>query len=205
MIIPNYHNMNRHISNTDDERSQKFCPPLSSLAPCFNSSFTVSNDPLLAASQIGVVKDSVLSIAGLFGSAPLLSSNSAGSQDPSQQAIHSGVAWGGEGAGRLTHLFEVYTNCTSGVDDLLSELGFSPFEFVLRSKTVEFQRARQPPGEAPWCPDLAVVRQLLGQGSVSSSCNFVNGMLLHHFIKNIIIILGEGWNNVRFITFASCK
>ena len=141
MIIPNYHHMNRHISNTDDERSQKFCPPLSSLAPCFNSSFTVSNDPLLAASQIGVVKDPVLSIAGLFVSAPLLSSSRAGSQDPSQQAIHSGVAWGGEGVGRLTHLFVGSFKCTSGVDDLLSKLGFSPFEFVLRNKTVEFQRA----------------------------------------------------------------
>ena len=144
----------------------------------------------------GVNDDPVaLPIAGRLGSAPLLSSSSADSQDSDQQASHSGVAWGGEGAGRLTHLFviEISTiKCTSGVDDLLSELGFSPFEFVLRSKTVEFQRARQPPGEAPWCLDLEVVRQLLGQGSVSSSCNFVNGMLLHHLIKNIIIIVGEG-------------
>ena len=144
MIIPNYHHMNRHISNTDDERSQKFCPPLSSLAPCFNSSFTVSNDPLLAASQIGVVKDPVLSIAGLFVSAPLLSSSRAGSQDPSQQAIHSGVAWGGEGAGGLTHLFVVSiksNNCTRGVDDVLGELLFPPLEFVLHSQTVDFQCA----------------------------------------------------------------
>ena len=92
------------------------------------------------------------------------------------------------------------------VTDVLEvELGFSPFEFVLRSKTVEFQRARQPPGAAPWCLDLEVVRQLLGQGSVSSSCNFVNGMLLHHLIKNIIIIVGGSWKNIRFITFASCN
>ena len=106
--------------------------------------------------------------------------------------------------GRLTHLFVTSPTIiyTSGVDDLLSDLRFSSTEFVLRSKTVEFQRARQ-------CPerifDLEVVRQLLGQGSVSSSCNFVNGRLLHLLIKNIIIIVGKGWKNVRFITVASCN
>ena len=93
----------------------------------------------------------MLFIAGRLGSAPLLSSSSADSQDPSEQARYSGVAWGGEGVGRLTHLFVgSIIKCTSGVDDLLSDLGFSPFEFVLHSKTVEFQRARQPPGGAPW-------------------------------------------------------
>ena len=93
--------------------------------------------------------------------------------------------------GRLTHLFEVSqpTKCTSGVDDLLSDLRFSSFEFVLRSKTVEFQRARHGQDVIPWCLDLEVVRQLLGQGSVSSSCNFVNGMLLHPLIENIIIFV----------------
>ena len=108
--------------------------------------------------------------------------------------------------GRLTHLFVTSPTIiyTSGVDDLLSDLRFSPFEFVLRSKTVELQRARQPPG-APCCLDLEVVRQLLGQGSVSSSCNFVNRRLLHHLIMNIIIILGKGWENVRFITLACCN
>ena len=136
----------------------------------------------------------MLCIAGRLGSAPLLSSSSADSQDLKQQARYSGVAWGGEGAGSLTHLFVVVVSikCTSGVDDLLRDLRFSPFEFVLRSKTVEFQRARQGPA-APCCLDLEVVRQLLGQGSVSSSCDFVNGMLLHHLIKNIIIIVGKGW------------
>ena len=147
----------------------------------------------------------LLHIAGRLGSAPLLSSSSADSQDSNRQARNSGVAWGGEGVGRLTHLFVGSIKCTSGVDDLLSDLRFSSTKFVLRCKTVEFQRARQCPGAAISIFDLEVVRQLLGQGSVSSSCNFVNGMLLHHFIKNIIIILGEGWNNVRFITFASCK
>ena len=146
-------------------------------------------------------------MAGRLGSAPLLSSSSADSQDSESQARNSGVAWGGEGVGRLTHLFAQSTiKCTSGVDDLLSDLRFSPFEFVLQSKTVEFQRARQGPvGEGKWWLDLEVVRQLLGQGSVSSSCNFVNGMILHHLIMNIIIVVGKGWRNVRFITFASCN
>ena len=39
--------------------------------------------------------------------------------------------WGGEGAAEiLTHLIEV-SICTCGVDDLFSELRFSPLEFVL--------------------------------------------------------------------------
>ena len=74
----------------------------------------------------------------------MLSSSSADSQDLSQQAINSGVAWGREGAGKLTHLFEVSIisiNCTGGVDDVLGELLFPPLEFVLHSQTVDFQCA----------------------------------------------------------------
>ena len=153
----------------DDEKwRSKWCPPISSLshlAPLYISSLAPLTRRLLhtavelntAAQCRGVNTFPPLLLAPLLGSAPLLSSRSAASQTWNTQARNSGVAWGGVWEGRLTHLFPVSTtNCTCGVDVLLSDLICSPLKLVIvfNCQTVELDPTGQPAPVSWWFDPL---------------------------------------------------